>query len=234
MVRKLKTREVVRMCQDGRAGDARKLLLGLLSATSGDSKAEQRRLLDDLLHVELHAGRSHAALQVLERRRVLGYRKVEQRMDAALHAATLLDKVGRFVDARGELIGIIRDRRSLHWDGLLPALSLYVELDGKCRELMNPVLLEASGMVIKKFGIPISIDVVPARLSKTIKAVHKLFRGDSKTYSGLLSRVFTESTPAGRLRLVDELRQFSENARVEFFKNQATQLLSKLMSKINR
>ena len=231
MKKTLNAREVVKICQDGGADKARKTLMRLLLASSPESKAEQKHLLDGLLYVEMHEGRAKAALEVLRRRRALGYRKLEQRMDAALHAATLLGRARRFVDARAELMGIMRDPRSLHWDGLLPALCLYVDFDEQCREQMDVVLVEACNAVIKKFGIPLPFDGSARAVTQTIRDAQEMYRSDSRAYSELMCQVMTERTTDGRDRLISEIRAYPNEKRVEFFNDQARNLLDKLTSK---
>lgn len=219
------------MCQEGRAREVRKSLANLLSTSSGQSKAEQKHLLDNLLHVELCTGRTIAALRVLKRRRALGYPTVGKRMDAALHTASLLQKVGRFMDAHAELIGILQDRRSLHWDGLLSALSLFVDVDEHCREQMNIVLVEGCKAVIERFGIPLPLDDSVKTITQTIRGAQEKYRSDSRAYSALICRAMTEKTPDGRARLINEIREFPNENRVEFFKDQARNLLNELTSK---
>jgi hypothetical protein len=86
----LKSREVIQMCQAGKARQARAMLVDSLSRMSLKDQRFKKRLLEDLFYVELHLGSLAAGLHALEQRRALGYSKTEQRMDAALHAATLL------------------------------------------------------------------------------------------------------------------------------------------------
>lgn len=207
------------------------MLTELLANASSKSKPEQRRILEVLFLVETYSGNAKTTLQALERRRALGYRKAEQQMDAALQAATLLQKTNRFTDARAELIGILQDRRSLNWDGLLPAISLYVDLDERCREEMNKVLVEASELVLKKFGIPIPFDGSAKAVTHTIRGAHDTFRSDSRAYSELVSRAITEKTREGRERLISDIREFANERRAEFFNDQARDLLDKLTSK---
>lgn len=230
MIKKLKTRDVVRMCQDGRAKEARKSLMSSLAASQSVSKAEEKRLLEGLLYVEVFEGHAQAALQVLKRRRALGYRNLERRMDDALETSTLLYNTGHFIEARAELIDLLRERKSNEWHGLLPALSLYVDADEKCREAMNSVLVEGARTAVKRLGIPIQVELGGAKLPKTIKAARSMYRADSKVYSGLLTQVFTERSQDGRQHVIDNLREFSESAKVDFFRDQAKQLLKKLSS----
>lgn len=231
MVKELNNRDVVRMCQHGEAKKARRTLKRLLSVSVPGSKAKQKRLLDDLFYVEVNEGRLNAALEVLKRRRALGFRNSGQRMDAVFETCGLLYKASHIFEARAELIRLLRDRRSLDWNGLLSALSLFVEVDEKCRELMNSVLSEASGVAIRKLGFPTSIGRMATDAPQMIRAADSMFRADSKLYSELLCRVFTESTQEGRGRVIGDLLEFSEGAGVEFFKEQARQLLEKLTSK---
>jgi hypothetical protein len=205
-----------------------------LTASPPVSKAEQKRLLDGLLYVEIFEGRAQAALQVLKRRRALGYRNLERRMDDALETSTLLYNTGHFFEARAELIDLLGERKSHEWHGLLSALSLYVDVDKKCRGLMDSLLVESSHVAMKRLGIPIPVDVNAGKAPKTIKAAHSMFRADSKVYSGLLTGVFTETTQDGRQRMIGDLRKFSENAKVAFFREQAEQLLNRLKSQSGR
>lgn len=225
---KLTTRAVVGMCESGRAKDARKALSDRLKASSSVSKREQRRLLANLLYVEIFDGRTEAALHVLYRRRLLGYRNPESKMDDVLQISSLLYNTGHFIEARAELIELLRGRRTREWSGLLQALSLYVDADEKCRELMGALLIEGSRAAMTRFGIPLSVNVDTVQMPKTIRAAHKMFCAESKEYSKLLAQVFTARTQHGRGRIVENLRKFSENAKTDFFRSQAEQLLIKL------
>jgi hypothetical protein len=231
MTKKLNTREVVAMCQRGDAKDTRKMLLELLSVTTAEAKTELRSLLDLLLLVETYEGRWQAALLVLERRRALGYRKAESRMDSALQAATFLYRTGQYMEARDELIAVLREQRSLNWAGLLPALHLYVQLDDECQTQMASILVANCQSVIKRFGIPVAFDGSPERVGDGIKSAHSKFHADSLAYSALLYRVFGENTADGRERLLLDIQDYARGVRVEFFRRQATDLLNELTPK---
>ena len=149
----LRFREVVQMCQTGKAKQARTMLAGSLAHQSSKDQKIKKRLLDCLFYVEQHLGRLAAASRVLEQRRALGYSKPELRMDAALHAATLLARQSKAEQARSELLSLIYNPKLYEWHGVLKALALYVEVERECRDSVDDVLSRASAATIRKFGI---------------------------------------------------------------------------------
>lgn len=106
----LRFREVIQMCQAGKARQARAVLADSLSHLSSKEQRAKKRLLDGLFYVELHLGRVASGLRVLEQRRALGYSKPEQRMDAVLHAATLLARQNKAMPSRRYSEEVYSDR----------------------------------------------------------------------------------------------------------------------------
>jgi hypothetical protein len=100
-----------------------------LSHQNSKDQRIKKHLLECLFYVEQHLGRLAAASRVLEQRRALGYSKPELRMDAALHAATLLASQSKAEQARSELLSLIYNPKLYGWHGVLKALSLYVEVE---------------------------------------------------------------------------------------------------------
>ena len=106
----LRFREVIQMCQTGKARQARAVLANSLSHLNSKEQKAKKHLLDSLFYVELHLGRVASGLRGLEQRRALGYSKPEQQMDAALHAATLLARQNKAMPSRRYSEEVYSDR----------------------------------------------------------------------------------------------------------------------------
>jgi hypothetical protein len=224
----MKSQELIRMCHQGKAKEARKHVLELMDKGQGNGTISDKMLLDTLFYIENHLGETRRALNVLEKRRSLGYRSTDQKFDAALQAATLLYRSNRLFDARSELIKVLRDRRSLKWTGLLAALSQYIQIDEECAELMSGVLMEACPVAIGRFGITLNCGNTQRQLASSIKTAHRIFQHESRAYSALYTKALTDQTKNGRRNVVKRLRRMAQEAKVEFFRSQASALLQKL------
>lgn len=225
----LKSREIIQMCQAGRARQARAMLVDSLSRLSSENHRFEKRLLDDLLYVELHLGRLAAGLRVLEQRRALGYSKSEQRMDAALHAATLLARQNKAEQARAELLGLMSDPKLLEWHGVLKTLSLYVQVENGCRDSVEHTLNRASAAAIRKFGIRLEHQDKELDVRKQISTANRIFGEASRTYSQLLIRAHSAATRQEHAAVVRDLRKFAKMEKVGFFKMQAKETVRRLL-----
>lgn len=217
------------MCQTGKARQARKRLLLLLELNP--SKAMRKGILDNLLLIENYLGRTRNALDILRRRRPLGYRNVEAQMDAALETATLLSKMGQFEEARTELVGLLRDRRSTQWHGILQALYLYTTIEEQCQRSINDVASKALRTAVNRFGISLSLDHDAKRLPQSIRAAHSKFESESRAYSQLLTQVLTTTAPEDRRRVANAFREFRNKTEVKFFRDLAASTLKELTVK---
>lgn len=226
----LKSREVIEMCQAGKARQAQAMLLDSLSHLNSKNQRIKKRLLEDLFYVELDRGRLAAALRALEQRRALGYSKTEQRMDATLHAATLLARQNKAEQARAELLGLIHDPKLLGWHGVLKAVSLYVEIENECRNSVEHALNRASGAAIRRFGIRLGRRDKKPDVREQISNANKIFGAASRTYSQLLIRALSATTKQEQEAVVRDFREFAKVEKVGFFRMQARETLRKLKS----
>lgn len=217
----LKSREVIRLCQAGKARQARAMLVDSLSSLSSKNRRFKKRLLDDLFYVELHLA--------LEQRRALGYGKTEQRMDAALHAATLLARQNKTELARAELLGLMFNPKFPEWNGVLKTLSLYVQVENECRDSVEHVLKRTSAAALRKFGIRVEHQGMKPDVREQITTANEIFGAASRAYSQLLIRALSAATEQERGAVVQDLRSFANLAKVGFFRTQAKQTLRKLI-----
>lgn len=217
------------MCQAGTARQARTMLVDSLSNLSSKNQRFKKRLLEDLFYVELHLGHLASGLRALEQRRALGYSKAEQRMDAALHAATLLARQNKAEEARAELLGLICDPKLLTWHGVLKTLSLYVQVEIVCRNSVEHALNRASAAAIRKFGIRLEHRDKKLDVREQISTADRIFGTASRTYSQLLLRALSATRKQERAAVVRDLRRFAKLEKVGFFRMQAKETLRKLL-----
>lgn len=217
------------MCEAGKARQARAMLVDSLSHLNSKNQRIKKRLLEDLFYVELYLGRLAAGLRVLEQRRTLGYGKTEQRMDATLHAATLLARQNKAEQARAELLGLICSPRLLEWHGVLKTLSLYVEVENECRNSVEHALNRASVAAIRKFGIRLKRRDKKPDVREQISTANRIFGAASRTYSQLLIRALSAATKQEHEAVVRDLRTFAKVEKVGFFRMQAKETLRKLI-----
>jgi hypothetical protein len=217
------------MCQAGKARQARAMLADSLSHLNSKEQRAKKRLLDDLFYVELHLGRVASGLRVLEQRRALGYSKPEQRMDAALDAATLLARQNKAEQARTELLDLICHPKFLEWHGLLKTLSLYVEVENECRDLVEHALKRASAAALKKFGIRLKPGDEKPEARELILIANRMFGSASRTYSQLLIRGMGATSKKEREAVIRDLRRFAKVEQVGFFRMQAREALRELV-----
>jgi hypothetical protein len=225
-----KSSEVIQMCEAGKARQARAMLTDSLSRLKSKDERIKKRLLDDLFYVELYADRSAAGLRVLEERRALGYSNPEQRMDAALHAATLLARQNKVEQARAELLGLMFDPKLLEWHGVLKTLSLWVEVEKDCQNLVENALHRTSAAAIRKFRIRLERRDKQPSVRERILTANRIFGAASRTYSQLLIRALSAAAKQDRAAVVQDLRRFAKLQQVGFFRAQAKETVRKLMS----
>ena len=222
--------EVIQMCELGQARQARAMLTDSLSRLKSKDQRIKKRLLDDLFYVELYVDRPAAGLRVLEQRRALGYNNPEQRMDAALHAATLLARQNKVEQARAELLGLMFNPKLLEWHGVLKTLSLWVEVEKECRNLIENALNRTSAAAIKKFGIRLEPRDKQPDVRERILTANRIFAAASRTYSQLLIRALSAATKQDRTAVVQDLRRFTRLQEVGFFRAQAKETVRRLIS----
>jgi hypothetical protein len=221
----LKSSEVIQMCQAGKARQARAMLADSLSHLKSKDRRIKKRLLDDLFYVELYVDRPAAGLRVLEQRRALGYSNPEQRMAAALHAATLLARQNKAEQARTELLGLMCNPKLLEWHGLLKTLSLWVEVEKECRNSVENALKRTSAAAIRKFGIRLEHRGKQPDVRERILTANRIFGAASRTYSHLLIRALSAATKHEHEAVVRDLRRFAKAEKVGFFRMQAKEAL---------
>jgi hypothetical protein len=224
----LKSREVLQMCETGKARQARAMLVDSLCHLNSKNQRIKKRLLEGLFYVELHLGRHAAGFRTLEQRRALGYRKTEQRMDAALHAATLLARQNKAEQARTELLGLIRNPKLLEWHGVLKTLSLYVKVEDECRNSVEQALNRISAAAFRKLGIRLEHRDKKPDVREHISTADRIFGAASRTYSQLLIRALGATTMQEHEAIVRDLRRFAKAEKVGFFRMKAKETLRKL------
>jgi hypothetical protein len=201
------------------------MLTDSLSHLTSKDQRIKKRLLEDLFYVELYVGRPAAGLRALEQRRALGYSNPEQRMDAALHAATLLARQNKAEQARAELLGLICNPKLVRWHGVLKTLSLWVEVENECRNSVEHALNRTSAAAIRKFGIRLESRDKKPDIREQISTANRIFGAASRTYSQLLIRALSADTKQEHEAVVRDLRRFANAEKVGFFRKQAKEAL---------
>jgi hypothetical protein len=231
MLMMLRFREVVQMCQAGKAKQARTMLAGSLAHLNSKDQKIKKRLLDCLFYVEQHLGHLAAASRVLELRRALGYSKPELRMEAALHAATLLARQSKAEQARTELLSLICNPKLHEWHGVLKALTLYVEVERECRDSVDDVLRKASAAAIRKFDIRFKPGEKKSDVRELISTANTMYGSASQTYSQLLIRSLSGTSKQEHEAAIRDLRRFAKVEKVGFFRMQAKSTLRELVKR---
>jgi hypothetical protein len=207
---------------------ARTILREKLDSGASLTKRRQEMLLDNLIRVELRAGRPLAALKAFERRRTLGTSSLSERLYQHLEAATILSQSEQWLAARAELTQLFTDKHFLQSSELLSALERYFDIEDECRKLLTPILEDACKTAVRRLGIPLSIDLEKATLEETVRSARTVYRAAAQKYQALLLRAFADTDQDQRNVLELDLKEYISDEKVGFFNGLARELLARL------
>jgi len=222
---------IQKLIDAGKADEARRLVEDGLSQLPEDARREKTALFDILLYVEIYTENPRNALNVIERWSVVGFRTFSKRFSTSVLAAQLLIKTGQWFAARTELTELLKDPRSKKQDGLLDALSVYVDSDERCRRAMDTVLRQHLATAAEELGIPLRSSDKRADVSLAIRRAKGVLRASSRKYQELMLRTLNEATGNSGATLARDIRDRARKEEVGFFREQLRRMLHTIEGK---
>jgi predicted Zn-dependent protease len=219
------------LLQDGRDGEARKLVRSLLRKHPKSSTPARAQLLDILLEVELWCGHHAQALAALKLRRALGFRTKLQRRNAGEIHAQLLMNTGQWQAARSELTELLSECKDTGCLESIEALASYVKADERCRQEMVAVLGECYAATKQKLGIKWDGEDESADVSESIKKTHALVRASSKRFQELMLGVHSANTQSSLENISRKLSEHLESEPSGYFREQIQVLMERVKRK---